>query len=92
MRVARGRIFAKVGAEGVYLAGIPGAELGIALKVEDGATRASEPALIAILRTLGLLNDEEVAELARYAEPDVLNTRDERVGQIRANIKLEAPQ
>lgn len=92
MRVARGRIFAKVGAEGVYLAGIPGAELGIALKIEDGATRAVEPALIATLRVLGLLTDEEVAQLSRYAEPDVMNTRNERVGKIRANIKLEAPR
>jgi L-asparaginase II len=89
MRVARGRIFAKVGAEGVYCAGIPGAELGIALKVEDGATRASEPALLEVLRALGLLSDDEVAELERYAEPDIVNTRGERVGVIRAHINLE---
>ena len=92
MRVARGRIFAKVGAEGLYCAGIPGAELGIALKVEDGATRASEPALIAVLKTLGLFSDEEVAQLERYAEPDILNTRDERVGSVRALIGLEPGQ
>ena len=52
MRVARGRIFAKVGAEGVYCAGVPGAELGIALKVEDGSARAVAPAILAILRQL----------------------------------------
>ena len=69
MRVARGRIFAKVGAEGVYCAGVPGAELGIALKVEDGATRAAEPALIAILKALNILSDDEVADLARFARP-----------------------
>jgi L-asparaginase II len=92
MRAARGRIFAKVGAEGLYCAGIPGAELGIALKVEDGATRASEPALIAVLRALGLLADEEVAPLARYAEPDIMNTREERVGSIRAQVTLEPVQ
>ena len=90
MRVARGRIFAKVGAEGVYLAGIPGAELAIALKVEDGAVRAAEPALLATLKALGLLTDEEHEELENYAEPDVMNTRDERVGTIRAKIRLEA--
>ena len=89
MRVARGRIFAKVGAEGVYCAGIPGAELGIALKVEDGATRASEPALIAVLKSLALLTDEEVAQLERYVEPDITNTREERVGSVRASIELE---
>lgn len=90
MRAAEGRIFAKVGAEGVYCAGIPGAELGVAVKVEDGSTRASQPALLAVLRTLGLLSDDEMAALARFAEPDILNTRGERVGAVRASVQLEA--
>ena len=90
MRVARGRIFAKVGAEGVYCAGVPGAELGIAIKVEDGATRAAEPALIATLKALTILADDEVADLAHFAEPDITNTRGERVGLLRADIALEA--
>lgn len=89
MRAARGRIFAKGGAEGVYCAGIPGAELGIALKVEDGANRAAEPALIGVLRALGLLSNDEMMWLAEFAEPDVKNTRWESVGRIRALIDLE---
>ena len=48
-----GRVFAKVGAEGVYGAWIPGAEIGIAIKCEDGAPRAAEAALVAVLRELG---------------------------------------
>src|SRR5690606_1611445 len=90
MRMADGRIFAKVGAEGVYCAGIPGAELGVALKVEDGASRAAEPALLGVLRSLALLSDEDMAGLAEWAEPDLLNTRGERVGGIRASVRLEA--
>ncbi len=90
MRATGGRIVIKVGAEGVYCAGIPGAELGVAIKVEDGATRASEPAIIAVLRALHLLSDDEVAGLARWAEPDLFNTRGERVGSIRPAIALEA--
>ncbi len=90
MRAASGRIFAKYGAEGVYCAGVPGAELGIALKVEDGAKRAAEPALIAVLHALGLLGDEEMAELSTFAEPDVRNTRNEVVGGVRAVVALEA--
>lgn len=90
MRVARGRIFAKVGAEGVYCAGVPGAELGVALKVEDGAVRAAEPALIAVLKALAVLSEDEVAELARFAEADISNTRGEKVGALRARVRLEA--
>jgi L-asparaginase II len=90
MQVAGGRIFAKVGAEGMYCAGVPGAELGIALKVEDGAKRAAEPVLIAVLHALGLLSGDEIAELECFAEPDVKNTRGEVVGSIRAVLALEA--
>lgn len=89
MRVADGRIFAKVGAEGVYCAGVPGAELGIALKVEDGAMRAAEPALLGVLRALNILSDEEMAALERFAAPEIRNTRDEVVGQIRTEVTLE---
>jgi L-asparaginase II len=74
----------------VYCAGVPGAELGIALKVEDGAARAAEPALIATLKALAILADDEVAELVRYAEPDITNTRGEKVGVLRARVRLEA--
>ena len=90
MRAVDGRVIAKTGAEGVYCAAVPGAGLGIALKVEDGARRASEPALIGVLRMLGLLMDEEVERLSRYAEPEIRNTRGESVGRVRAMIELEA--
>ncbi|MGH7467247.1 MAG: asparaginase [Longimicrobiales bacterium] len=89
MRVTAGRIFVKVGAEGVYLAGAPGAELGIAVKVEDGAQRAAEPALISVLRALSLLTDDELAGVARFVEPVLHNTRNEEVGAIRAALQLE---
>jgi L-asparaginase II len=89
MRVTRGRVFAKVGAEGVYAAGVPGAEIGIALKVEDGSTRASGPALIGVLQRLGLLTDDELAELDEHARPSLRNTRNERVGEVRPEIELE---
>lgn len=82
MRVTRGRVFAKVGAEGYYCAGLPSAGIGIALKAEDGAKRASEPALLATLRAHDLVSDEEIACLEKYARPAVLNTRGERVGEI----------
>jgi L-asparaginase II len=90
MEVAGGRIIAKTGAEGVYTAAVPGAELGLALKVHDGATRASEPALIAVLAALGLLGEDAVAELGRWAEPVLRNTRDEAVGKITARVELVA--
>lgn len=88
MRATQGRVFAKVGAEGYYCAGAPSAGLGLALKVEDGAKRASEPALLATLRALDLITDAELDTLARYAHPAVRNTRGERVGEVRVRLAL----
>jgi L-asparaginase II len=48
-----GRVFAKVGAEGVFGLWIPGEGLGIAAKCEDGSIRGVEIAVNAVLRELG---------------------------------------
>jgi L-asparaginase II len=85
---SKGRVIAKVGAEGVYCAAIPEMGLGAALKVEDGATRAAGPALLAVLRALGALGDEHAALLSDWREPEVRNTRGEVVGKVRAEIEL----
>ena len=89
MRACERRLFAKVGAEGYYCVGVPAAGLGIAIKVADGALRAVEPALLAVLLSLGIIDPGIVAALQRYAEPGVLNTRGETVGRIRARVVLE---
>ena len=86
MQVAKRRLFAKVGAEGFYCVGIPAMRLGVALKVEDGAWRAVEPALLATLRRIDAIGATELGLLARYAEPAILNTRGETVGAIRACV------
>ncbi|GBD44490.1 hypothetical protein HRbin40_01979 [bacterium HR40] len=72
----------KSGAEGVYLGFFPKAGLGLALKVEDGAGRASEVALVALLDSLQLFTPEARRALADLAQPQVLDSRGRRVGEI----------
>jgi L-asparaginase II len=86
MRVAGKRLFAKVGAEGFYCAGVPSMHLGIALKVEDGAQRAAETALLTVLHRVEALTSEEIDRLERYAKPGILNTRQEVVGRVRTSF------
>ncbi len=87
--VTAGRVLAKVGAEGVYGALVRDRELGIALKARDGAKRAGEVALIGVLDALGVLEPAERAALAARARPEVRNTRDEVVGELRPAVELE---
>jgi L-asparaginase II len=89
MRTARSqRLFAKVGAEGYYCAGVPDMRIGIALKVEDGAKRASEPALLATLRAIDALTADDLQSLREFAHPTILNTRGAVVGEVRTRLPL----
>jgi L-asparaginase II len=52
-------LIAKDGAEGVYAAALPDGR-AVALKVADGAARARQPVMVALLRRLGVegISDE----------------------------------
>jgi L-asparaginase II len=82
LRAAGGRLVVKGGAEGVHGAGLVGEGVGVALKIADGASRAVGPAFLAVLARLGWLSAEALAPLVAYAQPAVLNSRGERVGEI----------
>jgi L-asparaginase II len=92
MRVTRGRVLAKAGAEGVFTgAALPGERwprgLAVALKIEDGdgARRARRVAVLEVLRQLGLLTVEELAALpAEYSDAAIYNRRGEAVGATQA--------
>jgi L-asparaginase II len=90
MEVTRGRVLAKLGAEGVYGAASREGGVGVALKARDGARRAAEAALVGVLDALGLLRPEEAAALERWARQPLENTRGERVGEVRSAVALEA--
>ncbi|MHA1538059.1 MAG: asparaginase [Alphaproteobacteria bacterium] len=71
------------GAEGDYAGAGPGRGLGLALKIDDGAKRASEVAIAAVLRYLNLLDDGAIADLAGFARPRLKNWRGREVGSVR---------
>ncbi len=82
MRAMNHKVAIKTGAEGVFIAIIPEKRLGVALKITDGATRASECAIAAILVKLGVLNPGHPATIARMTPP-VTNWRGITTGYIR---------
>ncbi len=89
MKRTGGRVFVKLGAEGVYIAGIPEAGLGVAIKVDDGGRRAVEVALVHALAELGVLDDADVEALAGHGRPRVENTLGQSVGEVRPAFSLD---
>lgn len=67
MRAMGGRVAIKGGAEAVYVAIVPEKGLGIALKVVDGGSRASEAAVAALLAKIGVLDPEHPAAVKRMS-------------------------
>jgi L-asparaginase II len=97
MRATPGRLVSKVGAEGVYTAGIRPCEkwpkgLGLAIKIEDGDDRRARPTVvIEALRQLEVLKDESLEAVARYAFFPILNRPGNVVGEVRASFELKEP-
>ncbi|HEX8150189.1 MAG TPA: asparaginase [Pyrinomonadaceae bacterium] len=95
MRAGRGRLVSKIGAEGVYTAGVLPSErwpkgLGLAFKIEDGEDRRARSTIaVEALRQLGVLDEDAYKALSPYASFPVQNHRSEKVGQIRAFFRLE---
>lgn len=82
MRAAKGRAAVKTGAEGFFIAIIPDLGIGIALKIEDGATRASEIVIAALLTRLGVIEAGDPVG-AGYLSRPVLNRSGAVVGEER---------
>jgi L-asparaginase II len=80
------RAFVKTGAEGVFCGAVPHAGLGIALKCDDGAHRASEAAMAAVLAALPVWTDEEHKALQSFARVELRNWRKIPVGDVHAII------
>ena len=99
MTAGRGSLVSKVGAEGFYGIGVQpgkvpgtGTSLGIAVKISDGdlTWRAGCVVAVEILKHLGVLSKEQVAEVKEYYRRPVYNWRNMEVGEIRPSEELVA--
>jgi L-asparaginase II len=95
MRAARGRLVSKVGAEGVYCAGLLPCErwprgLGLAFKIEDGdkGDRARPRAAVEALRQLGAFDEEGLRALSKFSDVTLKNHRGDAVGQALPAFRL----
>ena len=76
------RAFIKSGAEGVICAALPEAGLGLAVKADDGAGRAAQVIIAALIQRLGGFGDETEVRLARFVSPRLLNWSGAEIGRL----------
>ena len=87
MRACSEPVALKTGAEGFFIAILPNRGLGVALKITDGTTRASECTITALLVRLGVLAaDHPTAK--RYMNAPIRNWRGLTTGMIRPDARL----
>jgi L-asparaginase II len=89
MTAAGEKIFVKTGAEGVFCAALPEYGLGVALKCDDGAPRAAQMMLTAVLRRIGVLDDALAARLDALVTVPIENWNGRVVGAVRPSNELE---
>ena len=86
MTLGEGRLFGKTGAEGVFCGAIPELGLGIALKCDDGTTRAAEAMMAAVIAHL-LPNDDDLGNsIGELSQPVLTNRNGFEVGATRVNL------
>jgi L-asparaginase II len=90
MEVAGAKVALKTGAEGVYAAALPTLGLGVALKIDDGASRAAEVAMGRVLRELKLLTADEERALADALAPAIRSRAGRETGSVR--IAADSPR
>lgn len=83
MQIAPGRIFAKTGAEGVFVATLPEKGIAMAVKCEDGTTRAAEAMITALLARYFEKDSAEQVALLAMANRSMKNWNGIHVGDIR---------
>ncbi|KQO79744.1 asparaginase [Rhizobium sp. Leaf262] len=83
MEIDPGRIFAKTGAEGVFVAALPERGIAMAVKCEDGTTRAAEAMIAALLARYVEKDSPQQSALSGMANRSMKNWNGIHVGDIR---------
>lgn len=90
MEALRERAFTKTGAEGVFCAMLPEQGLGVALKIDDGATRAAEVVMASLIQRFLELNETEKTAIDNAITVGMKNWNGKAVGEIRPAPELKA--
>ena len=88
MQIFGARALVKTGAEGMFCGALPELGFGIAVKCDDGAGRACEAIMAALIARFLPLADHERAALSRFLNPTLRNWNGLSVGALRVTEAL----
>ncbi len=84
------RFVSKGGAEAVFCLGLPDKGLGLAMKIDDGISRAVPTLLAGVLQQMGVLSASEQMALDPLFHPVLKNHAGTVVGDVRVVMELRA--
>ncbi len=87
MKITKGKMFSKWGAEGVLLFAHKEKKIGGAIKVKDGNERALPSVANEVFKKLSLLDKNESQELSIWSHQKLTNHAKIKVGEIYSKIK-----
>jgi L-asparaginase II len=82
IKATHGRVFAKLGAEGVFVASVHGSGMGLTISIDDGNERAFHALCLDILHSHGLISHRELGSLDRWTNMAITNNAGRRTGTI----------
>jgi L-asparaginase II len=82
VRVSGGRLFPKIGGEAVYVVGVRGKGVGLAVKMDDGEARGLHAVVVELLKRFGYLGASEYDALAAWRAEVQRNWAGLRVGRL----------
>lgn len=82
LKATSGRLFGKVGAEGMYVIGVVGGGLGLAVKLDDGQKRGLHALVLGLLERFELLSGRELEALAPWRPGPLHNWAGLEVGRL----------
>ncbi|NLN83888.1 MAG: asparaginase [Firmicutes bacterium] len=88
MSAAPGKIVAKSGAEAIYGFAIPELGIGMSLKIADGGGRATNAAVLGVLRQLDYLSEKEFESLLELEVRQLKNHRQDLIGEVKPAVNL----
>ncbi|MFM1898892.1 MAG: hypothetical protein RL577_1132 [Bacteroidota bacterium] len=80
IRITKGRIIGKTGADGIYSIAIPSEKIALVIKIDDGKMGPQYQVAHQLLSELNLLTAQEKQELEAYSRQPILNFAGNTVG------------